>query len=525
MKSATYKGDGNFQTSYSYDKMGNIKTIQRYGVTAQGVNDKIIDNLTLDYTGNQLNYITDTGPNVSLSASADFKDYSKVTTAEYTFNKNGAMTKDLNKGIQGILYNSLNLPQEMVISHVTARAKNYYTYTATGTKLRVIHKSDPALNGKPELGSTATDASLTTSVTTDYVGNKIYEAGTLKTILTDNGYIEGNTYYFYIKDHLSNNRIVANGSASVVQSNQYYPFGMAFAEGTTTEQGKQEFKYNGKELDRSHELNQYDYSARYYDPGYSRFTTMDPHSENYYSWSPYVYVGNNPMRFIDPTGMDWYKNEDETAYTWREGNDATYTQTIGEGDNAMTMTMTNIGETYVDNLSDGTQIVWNQNSIGGISEPQSLNQGTESLIEGFSRSNNLIENISYNILNDVFVSIQPFTFGIIGGNKTNEFTGGGALTNLDGSTNYNGIGSFISTISWFVPVGNAGPGLQPLKTLNAAQFSRAFKGSLSRLQPAARGAINKSMNKTIRTVNSQIGSGNLVTYPIGIGSSYKVNEK
>ncbi|WP_255493303.1 DUF6443 domain-containing protein [Dysgonomonas sp. HDW5B] len=302
MKSATYKGDGNFQTSYSYDKMGNIKTIQRYGVTAQGVNDKIIDNLTLDYTGNQLNCITDTGPNVSLSASADFKDYSKVTTAEYTFNKNGAMTKDLNKGIQGILYNSLNLPQEMVISHVTARAKNYYTYTATGTKLRVIHKSDPALNGKPELGSTAADASLTTSVTTDYVGNKIYEAGTLKTILTDNGYIEGNTYYFYIKDHLSNNRIVANGSASVVQSNQYYPFGMAFAEGTTTEQGKQEFKYNGKELDRSHELNQYDYSARFYDPGYNRFTTIDPLAEKFYNWSPYVYCMNNPMRFVDKDG-------------------------------------------------------------------------------------------------------------------------------------------------------------------------------------------------------------------------------
>lgn len=233
------------------------------------------------------------------------------------------------------------------------------------------------------------------------------------------------------------------------------------------------------------------------------------------------------MRLTDPTGMDWYKNEDGTAYIWRKGNDATYTQTIGDGDgdNAMTMTMTNIGETYVDNLSDGTQIVWNQNNIEGIGDPQYLNQGTESLIEGLSSSNNLIANITYNILNDAFVSIQPFTFGLIGGNKTNELTGGGALTNLDGSMNYNGIGSFISTISWFVPVGNAGPGLQPLKTLNAAQFSRAFKGSLSRLQPAARGALNKSMNKSIRTVNSQIGSGNLVTYPIGIGSSYKVNEK
>jgi len=30
-----------------------------------------------------------------------------------------------------------------------------------------------------------------------------------------------------------------------------------------------------------HGLNQYDYSARFYDPAYIRFTTMDPHSDNY----------------------------------------------------------------------------------------------------------------------------------------------------------------------------------------------------------------------------------------------------
>ena len=106
---------------------------------------------------------------------------------------------------------------------------------------------------------------------------------------------------------------MANASAGVIQSNQFYPFGMAFAEGTTTEQGKQEFKYNGKDLDRSHELNQYDYSARFYDPGYNRFTTMDPLAEKYYSISPYAYVMNNPMKYIDPTGM-WIQYSDGTDY-------------------------------------------------------------------------------------------------------------------------------------------------------------------------------------------------------------------
>lgn len=40
---------------------------------------------------------------------------------------------------------------------------------------------------------------------------------------------------------------------------------------------------------------------------------MDPHSENYYSWSPYVYVANNPMKYIDPTGMDTARVYTETV--------------------------------------------------------------------------------------------------------------------------------------------------------------------------------------------------------------------
>lgn len=97
-------------------------------------------------------------------------------------------------------------------------------------------------------------------------------------------------------DHLGNNRVVVNASGTVIQRNHYYPFGTAFAENTVDEQKKQPCKYNGKELDQMHGLNLYDYSARYYESAVGRFTTVDPHAENYYSWSPYHYAGNNPIR-------------------------------------------------------------------------------------------------------------------------------------------------------------------------------------------------------------------------------------
>lgn len=299
---------GTYNTAYSYDKHGNVLTLVRNSGTKGA-----IDNLTFKYDGmgNQVKFITDAYTGSSYSNIADFK-YNKNNTAPYAYNKNGAMSYDPNKGMT-VVYNPLNLPQELLINNETARGKNYYTYTATGVKLKVRHLSDPTLQTVPVTGTSA-DSKYQVKNTTDYIGNKIYENEVLNKTLIDNGYIEGNNYYFYIKDHLGNNRIVASAGGTVVQRNNYYPFGMSFGEETDAEQGKQNFKYNGKELDKEHGLNQYDYAARFMDPSMVRFTTVDPLAEKYYSISPYAYVGNNPMNATDPRGDSiWFTIDNNVA--------------------------------------------------------------------------------------------------------------------------------------------------------------------------------------------------------------------
>ncbi|MFV0327398.1 MAG: RHS repeat-associated core domain-containing protein, partial [Bacteroides xylanisolvens] len=152
--------------------------------------------------------------------------------------------------------------------------QSQYTYIASGHKLKVVQKWNPNYSTTPVIGSGINTTLLTQTKTTDYVGNIIYENGSLKRILVDGGYYEGGIYHYYLADHLGNNHVVAKSDGTSIQSNSYYPFGMHYAPGVDSE--KQPYKYNGKELDQMHGLNLYDYSARYYESTIGRFTTVDP---------------------------------------------------------------------------------------------------------------------------------------------------------------------------------------------------------------------------------------------------------
>ena len=260
-----------------YDKNGNIKGLQRYGQlssTAYGM----IDNLTLTLNGNQLNRVDDAVTASAYNGGFEFKNGANAAD-EYSYDANGNLTKDLNKGISGITYNFLKLPNVVTFSDGSTIT---YTYGADGTKLRTVHK----------IGSTTT--------TTDYCGNVVYENGVQKLLLTEEGYVtlSDSKYHYYLKDHQGNNRVVISQSGTVEETNHYYPFGGAFASTSNV----QPYKYNGKELDSKKGLNWYDYGARHYDAALGRFTTNDRFAEKYYSMSPYQYGANNPVNNIDVNG-------------------------------------------------------------------------------------------------------------------------------------------------------------------------------------------------------------------------------
>ena len=65
------------------------------------------------------------------------------------------------------------------------------------------------------------------------------------------------------------------------------------------------YLFNGKETHKDFGWGYVNFGARFYDPSITRFTSIDPKSEVYDSWSPYHYAANNPIKYIDVNGEGW----------------------------------------------------------------------------------------------------------------------------------------------------------------------------------------------------------------------------
>jgi len=283
-------------SNVAYDKNGNIERLQRY------FNGSLADDLTYNYQNNhksnRLQKVSDPVGDIS-----DMADYSVKSALDYDYDSNGNMKFDPGKGTN-IKYNFLNLPQEIVIDN---NRKIFYHYDAAGRKLAKYVSNQG------------------TYTTTDYVANLVYTNKQKSFFSTEEGRAipveeNGTTRWHYeynLKDHLGNTRVTFGGSnlggaTDIVQTSTYYPFGMVQTQNNYNTGGNNyqlnKYLYNGKELQNDDlggvSLDWYDYGARFYDASLGRWHCIDPLAEKYDMLSPYNYCINNPIRYIDPDGLD-----------------------------------------------------------------------------------------------------------------------------------------------------------------------------------------------------------------------------
>lgn len=81
-----------------------------------------------------------------------------------------------------------------------------------------------------------------------------------------------------------------------------------------------QYQFNGKEQERDLGLGWSDYGARMYDAQLGRWNMLDALADRYRRYTPYSFSVNNPVRYIDPDGMDVTQVNGGVRY---DGADAT----------------------------------------------------------------------------------------------------------------------------------------------------------------------------------------------------------
>ena len=119
-----------------------------------------------------------------------------------------------------------------------------------------------------------------------------------------------NVYYYSHPDWLGSTRLLSTPSRGPIPTMAYAPFGEGYAGGlagyVTFTSGGYAFTVNpgenqGSGLD--------DFMFRRYSPGQSRWISPDPAGlasvdpTNPQTWNRYAYVANNPLSFVDPSGL------------------------------------------------------------------------------------------------------------------------------------------------------------------------------------------------------------------------------
>jgi RHS repeat-associated protein len=170
-----------------YSANGNITALKR---NRDNSNSAVqMDVLSYSYNGNQLTGVADTAP--AAHKAEGFNDGNSGT--DYTYNGNGFIISDANKGISSIIYTISDKPQRINFS---AGPNIRYTYSGGGNLITVSYHS--TTNGPA-------------TKTIEYVGELVFEDDVLTEIRHEYGRVlanAGNRYQYYLTDHLGNTRVV-----------------------------------------------------------------------------------------------------------------------------------------------------------------------------------------------------------------------------------------------------------------------------------------------------------------------------
>ncbi|MFC3813328.1 RHS repeat domain-containing protein [Lacihabitans lacunae] len=302
----------------SYDKNGNINTLQRYGINGSAFG--LIDNLSYFYSGNRLTGVSDAvsgNPNVG-----DFR--ASGNSSNYTYYPNGSLKSDANKGISLIEYNTyLNKVKQVTWSDGRWLKFNY---DGAGSLLKKENSAGEYW---------------------DYVGDLIYKNGNNYSLNNAEGRIVFTSnswnYEYDYRDIWGNLRLSfasENGQLKVKQQSDFDPFGYIFNQSASV--NKNLFQYQKQQRIEDFNLNIDFFKFRPSDPTIGRFWMVDPLSSDYAYNSVYALQENKFGMGVELEGAElkefgeWLGKKVDQVLSWTDVDDVTVVVTnLTRGGNAV----------------------------------------------------------------------------------------------------------------------------------------------------------------------------------------------
>ena len=348
---------GKYSTAYTYDKRGNTMYLER-----RNGNSQFIDMLNYDYVdGNQLEKITD-------NATFKAEGYDGSAVRNYDYDSNGNVDDDESRDITSS-YNHLNL----VDSH-NQNSGNYiqYLYDEEGNlltkserngfgqitkteylgdieyetigngtpQIKRIHHSHGFFGLGPVSGSATnlhniqntdidechaiidSDENIQNNAEVNYFGvfwidlNPGFCVEQGSEFLADFKPYGKEEFFWKIRDHLGNERVIFDSDRNVVEKKSFYPNGAPFEKLATNGYN---WKRDGTEVETTANINYNRYKNRFHDPYSNTWLGVDRFSAKYSSLSPYSYAGCNPVKYADINGDSLWISHRGNNYLYENG--------------------------------------------------------------------------------------------------------------------------------------------------------------------------------------------------------------
>lgn len=282
---------------YEYDAAGRLVRVQQDGAA--------VETYTYDGNGNRL-----TGPNAALTYTYDDQDRlvsKSAGPATFTYTRNGEMaSKTAGSQTTGYEYDEFGN-----LTGVALPGGTTIGYVIDGLNRRV----GKTVNGSLVQGFLYEDA-LKPAVELDGNGavvSRFVYAG--RTNVPEYMVRQGSTYRI-ITDHLGSPRLIVDTvTGEIVQQIEYDAFGRIIED---TNPGFQPFGFAGGIYDPDTGLVRF--GARDYDAMLGRWTAKDPILFAGGDTNLYGYVGNDPVNWIDPTGLKCFNFADNYSDRFRDAN-------------------------------------------------------------------------------------------------------------------------------------------------------------------------------------------------------------